>query len=147
MTERGLRSSPPRRMAGVLTSLTTNEGPGVRVRRQAVHPVGALKARVAATHGKNIGKVAAARRQVELVSSALRDHHVRAPAPAAGSREGGGTGVPTDKLKDRFAMGVVLCTGNGRCPSVTAPGRFPTPLSGRDARGPEHPPETRQRQV
>ena len=44
-------------------------------------PVGALKARVAATRGKNIGKVAAARRQVELVFYALRDHHVRALHP------------------------------------------------------------------
>jgi transposase len=41
-------------------------------------PVGALKARVADKRGKNIGKVAAARRQVEFVFYALRDHHVRA---------------------------------------------------------------------
>jgi transposase len=44
-------------------------------------PVGALKARIAARRGKNIGKVAAARRQVELVFYALRDHHVRALHP------------------------------------------------------------------
>jgi transposase len=44
-------------------------------------PVGALKARVAARRGKNIGKVAAARRQVEFVFYALRDHHVRALHP------------------------------------------------------------------
>lgn len=49
-------------------------------------PVGALKARVAERRGKNIGKVAAARRQVELVFYALRDHHVRALHP---SRPGG----------------------------------------------------------
>jgi transposase len=41
-------------------------------------PVGALKARVAATRGKNIGTVAAARKQVQFVFYALRDHHVRA---------------------------------------------------------------------
>jgi transposase len=41
-------------------------------------PVGAYKARVAASRGKNIGTVAAARKQVEFVFYALRDHHVRA---------------------------------------------------------------------
>lgn len=40
--------------------------------------VGAHKARVADRRGKNIGTVAAARRQVEFVFYALRDHHVRA---------------------------------------------------------------------
>ncbi|HTM83880.1 MAG TPA: IS110 family transposase [Mycobacterium sp.] len=40
--------------------------------------VGPLKARVAANRGKNIGSVAAARRQLELVYYALRDGHVRA---------------------------------------------------------------------
>ena len=40
--------------------------------------VGPLRARVAATRGKNIGTVAAARRQVEHVYYALRDGHVRA---------------------------------------------------------------------
>jgi transposase len=40
--------------------------------------VGAHKARVAGRRGKNIGTVAAARRQVEFVFYALRDHHVRA---------------------------------------------------------------------
>jgi len=40
--------------------------------------VGPLKARVAASRGKNIGSVAAARRQIELVFYALRDGHVRA---------------------------------------------------------------------
>lgn len=49
-------------------------------------PVGALKARVADRRGKNIGTVAAARRQVEFVFYALRDHHVRALHP---SRPGG----------------------------------------------------------
>jgi transposase len=49
-------------------------------------PVGILKARVADRRGTNIGTVAAARRQTELVFYALRDHHVRAlhqPAKAA----------------------------------------------------------------
>jgi transposase len=48
--------------------------------------VGQVRERVAARRGRNIGKVAAARRQVELVFYALRDHHVRAlsrPARAA----------------------------------------------------------------
>ena len=40
--------------------------------------VGPLRERVAATRGKNIGTVAAARRQVEHVYYALRDGHVRA---------------------------------------------------------------------
>ena len=40
--------------------------------------VGAVRERVAARRGRNIGVVAAARAQVELVYYALRDHHVRA---------------------------------------------------------------------
>jgi transposase len=40
--------------------------------------VGQLRDRVAARRGRNIGVVAAARRQIELVYYALRDHHVRA---------------------------------------------------------------------
>ena len=38
----------------------------------------AIRDRVAARRGRNIGVVAAARRQVEYVFYALRDHHVRA---------------------------------------------------------------------
>ncbi len=37
---------------------------------------------VAARRGRNIGVVAAARVQIELVYYALRDHHVRALHPA-----------------------------------------------------------------
>ena len=51
-------------------------------------PVGAFKARVQEHRGKNIGTVAAARKQVEFVFYALRDHHVRAlhpPAPERGT--------------------------------------------------------------
>ena len=50
--------------------------------------LGAYKKQVAERRGKNVGKVAAARKQVEFVFYALRDHHVRAlhrptsPAPA-----------------------------------------------------------------
>jgi len=49
--------------------------------------VGQLRDRVAARRGRNIGVVAAARRQLEYVFYALRDHHVRAlgghpPRPA-----------------------------------------------------------------
>jgi hypothetical protein len=40
--------------------------------------VGLLRERVAARRGRNIGSVAAARRQVEHVYYALRDGHVRA---------------------------------------------------------------------
>jgi transposase len=40
--------------------------------------VGAIRERVAARRGRNIGTVAAARAQLELVFYALRDHHVRA---------------------------------------------------------------------
>ena len=43
--------------------------------------VGPLKARIGANRGKNIGSVAAARRQIELVYYALRDGHVRALHP------------------------------------------------------------------
>ena len=57
---------------------------------QRVHPstrIGARRDRVAARRGRNIGAVAAARAQLELVFYALRDHHVRAlrgaPASAA----------------------------------------------------------------
>jgi transposase len=45
--------------------------------------VGMLKARVADRRGTNVGTVAAARRQTELVFYALRDHHVRALHPPA----------------------------------------------------------------
>jgi transposase len=40
--------------------------------------IGQLRDRVAARRGRNIGVVAAARRQIEYVYYALRDHHVRA---------------------------------------------------------------------
>ena len=40
--------------------------------------VGAVRERVGARRGRNIGVVAAARRQLEYVFYALRDHHVRA---------------------------------------------------------------------
>jgi transposase len=48
--------------------------------------LGAFRDQVIARRGRNIGVVAAARRQVELVYYALRDHHVRAlhAAPATG---------------------------------------------------------------
>ncbi|HEY3144194.1 MAG TPA: IS110 family transposase [Acidimicrobiales bacterium] len=54
----------------------------------ATSVVGAYKKRVADRRGKNIGTVAAARKQVEFVFYALRDHHVRAlhpPRPPAGA--------------------------------------------------------------
>jgi transposase len=45
--------------------------------------VGAYKKQVADRRGKNIGTVAAARKQIEFVFYALRDHHVRALHPPA----------------------------------------------------------------
>ena len=41
-------------------------------------PAGVLRERVADRRGRNIGKVAAARKQLHYVYYALRDHHVRA---------------------------------------------------------------------
>lgn len=41
-------------------------------------PVGAMRERIEARRGHNIAVVAAARRQVEHVYYALRDHYVRA---------------------------------------------------------------------
>jgi transposase len=52
----------------------------------ATTPVGQLRDRIAARRGRNIAIVAAARRQLEFVYYALRDHHVRAlhtPSAAA----------------------------------------------------------------
>jgi hypothetical protein len=43
--------------------------------------VGAYKGRVGDRRGKNVGTVAAARKQTEFVFYALRDHHVRALRP------------------------------------------------------------------
>ena len=43
--------------------------------------VGAIRDRVGARRGRNIGVVAAARQQIEYVFYALRDHHVRALRP------------------------------------------------------------------
>jgi transposase len=43
--------------------------------------IGGVRDRVAARRGRNIGVVAAARAQIELVYYALRDHHVRAIHP------------------------------------------------------------------
>ncbi|GAA2122724.1 hypothetical protein [Nocardioides bigeumensis] len=49
------------------------------IKRLGAHTrVGALRDRVAARRGGNIGAVAAARLQVEYVFYALRDGHVRA---------------------------------------------------------------------
>ena len=44
----------------------------------ATTPAGVLRERVADRRGRNIGSVAAARRQLEFVFYALRDGHVRA---------------------------------------------------------------------
>lgn len=60
-------------------------------------PVGAYKKHVADRRGKNIGTVAAARKQVEFVFYALRDHHVRAlhrPAPGRDRAGSGGMRSP-----------------------------------------------------
>lgn len=52
------------------------------------HVVGAYKKQVADRRGKNIGTVAAARKQTEFVFYALRDHHVRALHPPTGPGQG-----------------------------------------------------------
>lgn len=57
------------------------------VKRVGEHTViGAYKARVAERRGTNVGTVAAARKQVEFVFYALRDHHVRALHRPGGPR-------------------------------------------------------------
>jgi transposase len=48
--------------------------------------VGAHKQQVAERRGKNVGTVAAARKQIEFVYYALRDHHVRALYPPGSPR-------------------------------------------------------------
>ena len=60
--------------------------------------VGALQDRVADRRGRNIGTVAAARKQIEYVFYALRDHHVRALHPA--TQPGGGM-RPAPRLAGR----------------------------------------------
>lgn len=66
-------------------------------RVSARHPIGAFRDRIGAKRGRNIGTVAAARKQISHVYYALRDHHVRAlhhnpkacaasAAPVAGRR-------------------------------------------------------------
>jgi transposase len=60
------------------------------------HVVGAYKKQVADRRGKNIGTVAAARKQTEFVFYALRDHHVRAlhpPRPPAPQPAGATAGT------------------------------------------------------
>jgi transposase len=57
------------------------------VKRIGAHTVvGAYKAQVADRRGKNVGTVAAARKQIEFVYYALRDHHVRALYPPGSPR-------------------------------------------------------------
>ena len=57
------------------------------VKRIGPHTVvGAYKAQVADRRGKNVGTVAAARKQIEFVFYALRDHHVRALHPPGSPR-------------------------------------------------------------
>ena len=61
----------------------TRNGPGTnRILMAAMESqksaVGVLRERVADRRGRNIGSVAAARRELELVFYALRDGHVRA---------------------------------------------------------------------
>ncbi len=83
------------------------------VKRIGPHTVvGAYKAQVADRRGKNVGTVAAARKQIEFVYYALRDHHVRAlyppgsprrqpvpgPARAWGSAWRGGMRPPTSTV-------------------------------------------------
>ena len=55
--------------------------------------VGAYKKQVADRRGKNIGTVAAARKQTEFVFYALRDHHVRALHPPRSPSRAASTGA------------------------------------------------------
>ena len=52
-------------------------------RTQKGSRLAAVRDRIAARRGRNIGTVAAARELVEMVFYALRDHHVRRLNPAA----------------------------------------------------------------
>jgi transposase len=57
------------------------------VKRIGPHTVvGTYRQQVADRRGKNVGTVAAARKQIELVYYALRDHHVRALYPPSSPR-------------------------------------------------------------
>jgi transposase len=57
------------------------------VKRIGPHTVvGGYRAQVADRRGKNVGTVAAARKQIEFVYYALRDHHVRALYPPGSPR-------------------------------------------------------------
>jgi hypothetical protein len=81
------RTHSPGGQAGVdVTSATDKQGSRL-VRWAAVESVqilpktttvGRIRDRIADRRGRNIGVVAAARRQLEYVFYALRDHHVRA---------------------------------------------------------------------
>lgn len=61
-------------------------------------PLGAFRDRVAAKRGHNIAVVAAARRQLEYVYYALRDHHVRADLRAPVSPASTTTATATTTL-------------------------------------------------
>ena len=63
------------------------------VKRIGTHTVvGGYRQQVADRRGKNVGTVAAARKQIELVYYALRDHHVRALYPPGSPRRQPGPG-------------------------------------------------------
>jgi len=64
------------------------------VKRIGPHTVvGAYKQQVADRRGKNVGTVAAARKQIEFVYYALRDHHVGALYPPGSPRRRSGVGA------------------------------------------------------
>lgn len=66
---------------------------------------GVTKVRVADRRGKNIGTVAASRRQVEYVYYAMRDRHVRALGQRAIAREGVAAGDRRGTLRPRMRVG------------------------------------------
>ena len=99
--------------------------------------VGAVRERVAARRGRNIGVVAAARAQIELVYYALRDHHVRALHPRARPCSTRPSGNRRDGEDAAVAAGDEAA-GRGRAAAWVRPGQVPA-LDRRQQRLPGHP--------
>ena len=92
------RAPGPDHQAGLPAGPLGRGGVGQADRRP--HPWSApTRHRVADRRGKNIGTVAAARKQIEFVFYALRDHHVRALHPPAATQPGTGRRHETHMLR------------------------------------------------